>query len=349
MPKLQSFGALLAGDTVVSGSTMLKRGSEVAVEGLRNLVRPHYVFRPTQLFRRARFQFEASRDARRTRLPWGAMISYCPTEVIGLALARRGVFDSPLCEVLLRLTDPGESAIDAGANVGVMTSLLGHAVGSNGTVFAFEPHPVVFARLVENVAQWGESNSMGRVVPQRLALSDRDGRAFLATVGFAANQGSASLGAEPSTGTREGHGVVKRRLDTLFGAEETFGVMKIDVEGHELEALRGAESITRSGSVRDILFEEHRVPPTPVTELLGEQGYAIFQFDERLIGLTVRPIVDVGLRRPRDDRSFLATRDPERALARLRVPGWAIYRVGPAGRRWGRRDVRDKRSRLAAV
>ncbi len=46
-----------------------------------------------------------------------------------------------MSEVLARLIDPGDTVVDAGANVGYMTVLAAAAAGPTGRVVAFEPHP----------------------------------------------------------------------------------------------------------------------------------------------------------------------------------------------------------------
>ena len=53
-------------------------------------------------------------------------------------------FDLISCEAIWRLLDEGELALDVGANIGYMTSLMAARLGKNGRVIAFEPHPVLF-------------------------------------------------------------------------------------------------------------------------------------------------------------------------------------------------------------
>ena len=58
------------------------------------------------------------------------------------------------------------------------------------------------------------------------------------------------------------------RLNELLEATATVGVMKIDVERHELAVLEGSEALLRCCVIRDIVFEEHR-PYRNATELPG--------------------------------------------------------------------------------
>ncbi len=81
----------------------------------RNFLLPEYLLRPTQILRRLAFRPHA--DAVLT-LPWNCTITASSAEDIGRAIATQGVYDLPVTEALLRLTDPGETALDIGANIG---------------------------------------------------------------------------------------------------------------------------------------------------------------------------------------------------------------------------------------
>jgi FkbM family methyltransferase len=300
---------------------------------LRDLLRPHYLLRPALLVRRVTPGLRRTRQDKIVRLPWRHEIVVDPRDWVGQFVMRWGVYDLVVCEVLLRLTDPGETAIDAGANIGQMTSLLAHAVGSTGRVISFEPHPTTFARLSHNATQW-DSSSGGTVLElHQAALSSAAGTASLATAAYEINAGSASL--EPLSQERaavDRHEVAVETLDAVLGAEGRIGVMKVDVEGHEASLFEGGRSALESHRIRDILFEEHREPPTPVTEMLLACGYALMRVDERFRGPVAGSLDDKHIS-SRGERSLLATVDPERARERLGPRGWAVYGIGPVSAR----------------
>jgi FkbM family methyltransferase len=301
-------------------------------QSLANVLSPYYVFRPAQLIHRVAGEFRPV-DESRFVLPWGAAITCHPQESVGRGIRRRGLYDLAVCETLLRLADPGETALDVGANIGQMTSLLAYAVGTSGRVIAFEPHPDVFALLMRNVREWMATTSAGTIQARQEALSDSDGVAELSTDVFDINEGSASL--EPVTRerhTKNIHRVRVRRLDEVLGAEVRIGVKKIDVEGHELHALQGARAALAAGRIRDIVFEERNEPPTPVTRLLADHGYAMMRIGEALRGPSLGPLGDRTINTGfGNSQSLLATLAPQRAVERLGLRGWAIYGVGPAG------------------
>lgn len=265
---------------------------------LVSLNKPWFVYRPTQALRRIRVPDAEVCDA---PLPWGHRIEVCPREQIGSSIARTGVFELAVSEVIARLLDPADLAVDAGANVGYMTSLM---VSKASKVLAFEPHPHVYARLARNVTRWP-----GDIEAHQLALSDRAGRATLTTgAGFTKNMGTARLGEGP------GYDVRTERLDS-FATE--IGLLKVDVEGHELAVLRGCNL----DGIRDVVFEETGSIPSPVTDLLAQSGFEVFALRQRFRGVE---LVAPGEALPMwDAPTFLATRAPGRAKQRVGL-GWTV-------------------------
>jgi len=154
------------------------------------------------------------------------------------------------------------------------------------------------------------------------AVSDRSGTAQLSLPqGFGNNEGIASLA--PTEAAQATLDVRTLTLDEVVAGRRV-GVMKIDIEGHELVALRGAAELLCSGALRDVFFEEHEPLPTPVSALLSDHGYTIFGLRERLRGVQ---LTDPSVPQPRwDAATYLATRDPDRARARVRLNGWNSLR-----------------------
>jgi FkbM family methyltransferase len=145
---------------------------------------------------------------------------------------------------------PGGTALDVGANVGAYALLFGAWVGPGGRVYAFEPSPGAYDGLRRHVAL----NGLADVVrPVRAAVSDVEGRAALAG---ADQQGTSRL-AQPDKGATE---MVETMTIDGFCAREGIvpTLIKIDVEGWELEALRGARrTIARGGDGLALFVEMH--------------------------------------------------------------------------------------------
>lgn len=167
---------------------------------------------------------------------------------------------------------------DVGANVGLYTCFVSQV--SADTV-AFEPHPENRERLRDNV----ELNELSNVTIRREALSDSDGVAELEVAGTGvAGEGTHSLVTDDKTdGALE---VEEARTDSLVDELPTPDVVKIDVEGAELQVLRGMKEML--ADCRVVYTEVHpdRLQrrggsEDEVVELLERAGLSVEKLESR--------------------------------------------------------------------
>jgi FkbM family methyltransferase len=296
----------------------------------RALNKPYYFFRPAQLLRRfARAVRPRDTSERETmQLPWGLDINVQPAEAIGSSIARTGVFELPVSETIWRLLDAGDLAVDVGANIGYMTSLMTAKVGPSGRVVALEPHPELFRRLSDNASRWMKNVSCGEPELHDFAASDRAGDGTLYTgTEFEGNMGTATLRPpeDSGVGSTESLRVTTITLDTMLKGSGDVGLLKVDVEGHELSVFMGARELLSQGRVRDVIFEELRQLPTPVSELLDSCGYELFAVEQRFWGVAVKAAGRTA-GSLWDAPTYLATNRPDRVRTRLKANGWNVLR-----------------------
>jgi FkbM family methyltransferase len=207
-----------------------------------------------------------------TVLPGGGRVALRPRERIGLSTLIYGPFEEAETEVLRKLARPGSTAVDAGANVGVFTIPLALAVGEGGRVLAFEPGPDTAERLRSNVAR----NRLGNVTVVEAALGAARGHTTLAIGDDSAY--SSTVGTVSGGRSAE---VRVERLDDVWdeAGRPEVSVLKVDVEGAELDVLSGAAELLdsnrpavlveaaeleRAEAVRRLLLEHDYVPsPAP--------------------------------------------------------------------------------------
>lgn len=287
--------------------------------------KPEYFFRPTQVLTAISSGRQTHNSEAIVTLPWGVRLSVNPREQIGRALMRLGVYDLCVSESIWRLLDPEDCAIDIGANLGYMTSLMAAKVGAGGSVESFEPHPDIYAKLVRNADRWWADGLVCTLSLSPIAVSSREGVAILRIPqSFADNEGLASLERhKEATGIE----VPTRRLDDAI-ANMNISLMKIDVEGHELQVLLGAEALITNHQVRDILFEDESAYPTPTTDYLEKHGYEIYHVGMRFCGPVIAQArrIDAVPRREWEPKSYLATCAGGRAESRFRSKGWSVLR-----------------------
>lgn len=195
----------------------------------------------------------------------GAMMLVDTTDtVVAPTLLLRGVWETTVTSWLRATLRPGQTFVDVGANIGYFTLLAAQLVGAHGKVVAVEAHPRLAELLRRNVVL----NDLRNVAAFHRAAWDENGELqFHLRQHFAANSSVASLGTEGLAGLDDQEhevAVPGVRLDDLLagqlgmqpgGTSAKVDVVKIDVEGAELQALTGLQGTLRSSPQVRVMFE----------------------------------------------------------------------------------------------
>ena len=206
-------------------------------------------------------------------------------EVVRVHPAHRFVSWNPdEYEAFRSAVGPGVTAFDVGANVGSYSLLLGQWVGPQGKVFAFEPAPDVHAGLVDHIAL---NRLQGIVTPVNAAVGDRDGLASFVT---SPTKGEGRLAVASDLSPSSVPIVTIDAFCRARGIEPDF--IKIDVEGWELSALRGARQTIRRGRGRLALFVELHPSLWPLIGVTKEEVLAELA-SQSLTIVPLRPGADV--------------------------------------------------------
>lgn len=297
------------------------------------VVKPEYVFQPAVALRRAGrvlgVEPAGNGAFRRFTMPWGLPLLVPSADDHCRMLRDLGVVDLAVTETLWRLSDPDDYVVDAGANIGCMTAVLAARVAAarGGHVLAVEAHPRVREDLERNVGLWSDAVRAGiEIVPAALS-SAKGSVVLLEPSAFGSNRGLAHVVADDGEAAGGIH-VPAVTLDDLVPDHRQVGLLKLDVEGHELKVLEGAWRLLESGRLRDCVFEDHGSAPTPVMTLLFSHGFDIYRIERRLTG----PLLlesDAAGHTSWLPASYLATRDAGRARARCHPWGWHCLRGSP--------------------
>lgn len=154
-----------------------------------------------------------------------------------------GRYEAKEIELMQSFLRPGQTIVDVGANVGYLTRSFARAAGNLGKVFAFEPNPLIFSLLEKNVSGFPQ------VAVFNLGLSTEAGELPLFMAGR--DYSVASFAREyPETHVfyQESGQINSVRAELVAGDQFMKGlglakidILKVDVEGWELNVLAGLE------------------------------------------------------------------------------------------------------------
>lgn len=166
----------------------------------------------------------------------------------------------------------GGTVVDVGANMGVLSLVFRKYVGAQGRVYAYEPHPVTFTYLKENILLNGADNirafnaAIGeskRTVPLTRNRND--------TQNFITND------------RQKGIEVSQETLDSVMNDQgiDRIDLLKVDTEGYELRVFQGASNVLRRTHV--VIFEaiedmcrRNNYGVADVVQLLQESEFLIY-------------------------------------------------------------------------
>lgn len=161
----------------------------------------------------------------------------------------------------------GWTIIDCGAHHGMMTVFFSRCIGSAGRVIAYEALPSNAAVIAKNVSL----NHCTNVTVRPVGVGDRAGK-------FWVDYNASNTVVLEDAKYNDGRQVEIVRLDDDLSVNLHVNFIKIDVEGYELEALRGMCRILRQRPFLDLeihnfLFRDRSASLRAIRETLAPLGY----------------------------------------------------------------------------
>ena len=160
-------------------------------------------------------------------------------------------------EFLQQLDLTGKTVFDIGAFEGVFTLFFAQAVGPTGNVYTFEPNPINYSRVLENVAL----NNFNHVQVINTALGETTGQLNLMFSAFEAGSGSLHTEVQTKFSDADKPQQTQVAVDTLDNQMTIHTLpapylVKLDVEGFEPNVLRGMQSLLTK-TRPDLFIELH--------------------------------------------------------------------------------------------
>jgi FkbM family methyltransferase len=183
-----------------------------------------------------------------------------------------GVYEKPQLDLIFEWLETkknifNSTVLDIGANIGNHSLYFSSHFSK---CISFEPNPRTFSVLEIN------SKLVGNIVPMNIGLSDKKDTASLFT-NFQ-NVGASSLSDDWNESIDGSCEIQLATVDDVIGEGEKIGLIKMDVEGHEWFALKGAEK-TIANNKPIIVFEHNTSEDKSKKDVIGlleEYGYDSF-------------------------------------------------------------------------
>ncbi|MFI4859530.1 MAG: FkbM family methyltransferase [Phycisphaerales bacterium JB063] len=165
-----------------------------------------------------------------------------------LAIAMNS-YEMVIRSIMRRLLKPGDTFVDGGANLGVLSLIGASYVGPTGRVVAFEPQPAALARLRDNLTlnprltniqlvEQGVWSEPGGFTMYHFEDDDIDG---------------VSMGKRSDMAVAQEIPITTTRIDAVV--DGPVKLIKLDVEGAELAALQGASGLLKPDAMPHVIAE----------------------------------------------------------------------------------------------
>lgn len=249
--------------------------------------------RPPAFDRQVRLRFWQTLAGMPVRVPWyeGLKLEVVLGNDLSHCLYVDGEVDPNEFSFLARVLKPGMVVIDAGANEGIYSIFCRAKVGPQGRVIAIEPSTRERLRIERNKLL----NGFGNIDVLPLALCEQPGNVVL-RLADDGHAGHNTLGRFAADWVRiKGEETVASATLDRIAAENGLppvDLIKLDIEGAELRALRGAEELLRRDHpalLMEVMEETLVTQGASASQLLDyvrQFGYSIFEFSP-LTGLPV--------------------------------------------------------------
>lgn len=197
----------------------------------------------------------------------GPMLALTTDHYITRSLELYGEYCPDEWRLLRQLIRSGMTVVEVGANIGAHSVDMARACAP-GIFYAFEPQPRVFQILCANLAL----NDVGNARAYPDACGSAEGEATVPLVDYARKGNFGGVGLQPAD--RQGIKVRVRPLDALD--LQACGLIKVDVQGFELEVIRGARATI--ARCRPVLYVENDRPAEQprLIPLIASLGYRLY-------------------------------------------------------------------------
>ncbi len=219
-------------------------------------------------------------------------LHYAPNQFSDVLYSYPDIIRHPDDEEFLKaFLKPSDNYIDIGANIGTTTLCATVATSANNTstyssaltprdglTIAYEAHPETFSYLTRSILN--NKKLIPRIITRNIALGDSEG-----IIGFSTIKNHDDINHVISESTKEKNIIyvpIKRLDDELTFSK--INLIKIDVEGYELQVFNGAkDALTKTEAIFFEIYDKNaemfNYDTKEIINLLSDAGFKIYKID----------------------------------------------------------------------
>lgn len=205
------------------------------------------------------------------------------------SIAENGYWEKELGLQLIKHVHENTIFLDIGANIGYHSLFVASILNGTGKVYSFEPISYLCKQIEESV----DLNNFKNIEVCNFGLAEHEGEAeiYLRDENIGGST-LLDLSKRDDFKVKESEKVYLKSLDSFLGVTNKVDVIKIDVEGYEYEAFKGAYNILKNN--HPIIFMEfspslytkdRAEKPQEIVSFLKNIGYSFSTLDEKVLDL----------------------------------------------------------------
>lgn len=181
-----------------------------------------------------------------------------PSDSIGKSIYYYGEYEAGTLSVLKDFLRAGDVFLDVGAYIGFHACVVAKFVGKSGLVYAIEPNPEIYKILLTNI----RINKLTNISSLEIALGAEESETYIYDCNRT-NVGAASLIRPQGVSEESGKLVRVTTIDRLIENKQLRipTLIKIDVEGFELNVLKGAKTLLEGSQAPMLCVEYSNLHP----------------------------------------------------------------------------------------
>jgi len=205
-----------------------------------------------------------------TKSKYGLILYNKHDDWVGKSLEAYGEYSEGEVDIFKNLIQEGDIVVEAGSNIGAHTLPLSRIVGEKGRVYSFEPQRLAFQTICGNMAM----NSIMNVVCFQAGVSNKNEQIKIKELNYNQDYNFGGFSIDNFKGGNTTLDLYK--LDDKLAQIPRLKLIKMDIEGMEAKALKGAKQLIEKFKPILYLENDKLERSKKLLKLLFSMNYRVF-------------------------------------------------------------------------